>query len=45
MLDLNTKTWLNRGELPQPDWGTPHPKDPYDRKHDGVFNIEDYCPN
>jgi hypothetical protein len=23
MLDLNNKTWLNRGELPQPDWGTP----------------------
>ncbi|MGH2816862.1 MAG: S8 family serine peptidase [Actinomycetota bacterium] len=45
MLDLNNKTWLNRGELPQPDWGTPHPKDAHDRNHDGIFNIEDYCPN
>ena len=43
MVDLNNKTWLNRGELPQPDWGSPHPNDPYDRNADGIFNMKDYC--
>src|SRR5438132_12666475 len=45
MRDLNNKTWLNRGELPVPDWGSPHPNDPYDRNGDGIFNIKDYCPD
>ena len=45
MRDLNNKTWLNRGELPLPDWGTGHPSDPYDRNADGIFNIKDYCPD
>jgi Subtilase family len=43
MADLNNKTWLNRGELPQPDWGSPHPNDAYDRNSDGIFNMKDYC--
>ena len=47
--DLNDKTWLNKGELPVPDWGVPDPAPdpahPYDRNHDGIFNIKDYCPN
>ena len=45
LVDLNNKTWLNRGELPLPNWGSPHPNDPYDRNGDGIFNIKDYCPN
>ena len=45
LIDLNNKTWLNRGELPIADWGSPHPSDPYDRNSDGIFNILDYCPN
>lgn len=45
MRDLNNKTWLNRGELPLPDWSTGHPNDPYDRNADGIFNVKDYCPD
>ncbi len=45
MRDLNNKVWLNRGELPLPDWGTGHPNDAYDRNADGIFNIKDYCPD
>jgi len=45
LVDLNNKTWLNRGELPIPDWGSPHPNDAYNRNGDGFFNILDYCPN
>lgn len=44
MNDLNNKTWLNKGELPEPDWGTRNAAHPYDRNFDGVFNIKDYCP-
>jgi hypothetical protein len=44
MWGQNNKTWLNRGELPIPDWGTGHALDPYDRNSDGIFNIKDYCP-
>src|SRR6266542_4166776 len=43
MIDLNNKTWLNRGEFPLPDYGTGHPDDSYDRNADGIFNIKDYC--
>ncbi len=45
MRDLNNKTWLNKGELPIPDWGSPHPSDAYDRNSDGIFNLKDYCPD
>ena len=45
LVDLNNKTWLNSGELPVPDWGSPHPNDAYNRNGDGIFNILDYCPN
>ena len=43
MRDLARKTWLNAGELPEPDWGTRNAAHPYDRNGDGVFNIVDYC--
>jgi len=43
MLDLNNKTWLNKGELPEPDWGIRNADHPYDRNNDGIFNIKDYC--
>lgn len=43
MVDLNNKTWLNRGELPLPDHGGGHPNDAYDRNSDGIFNVRDYC--
>lgn len=42
MSDLANKTWLNKGELPEPDWGVRDPAHPYDRNFDGVFNIKDY---
>jgi hypothetical protein len=45
LVDLNNKTWLNRGELPVPDWGSPHPNDEYDRNGDAIFNVKDYCSN
>ncbi|HLF69808.1 MAG TPA: S8 family serine peptidase, partial [Actinomycetota bacterium] len=49
MDDLVNKTWLNQGELPVPDWGTPDPAPDalhtHDRNHDGVFNMKDYCPD
>lgn len=45
MNDLANKTWLNPGELPEPDWGTRDSLRPYDRNNDGVFNIRDYCPD
>ena len=43
MVDLVNKTWLNRGELPLPDWGVAHPNDAYDRNADGTFNMKDFC--
>lgn len=44
MRDLNTKTWLNFGELPVSGTNTfsSDPRD-YDVNEDGVFNIRDYC--
>jgi hypothetical protein len=33
-VDLNNKTWLNRGELPIPDSAAGHAADPYDRNRD-----------
>jgi hypothetical protein len=44
MVNLVTKTWLNRGELPLPQSET-FSSDPraYDVNSDGVFNIVDYC--
>jgi hypothetical protein len=44
MTDLNNKTFLNAGELPEPDWGTRDPRHPYDRDANGIFDIRDYCP-
>jgi hypothetical protein len=44
MRDLNNKTFLNAGELPEPDWGTRDPRHPHDRDANGVFDIRDYCP-
>ena len=33
------------GGAPSARLGHPSSQGPYDRNHDGVFNIEDYCPN
>jgi hypothetical protein len=44
MRDLNNKTFLNAGELPEPDWGTRDPRHPHDRDANGIFDIRDYCP-
>lgn len=42
---LIPKVRLNPGELPEPQPLTlpPDPAHPYDKNHDGVFNIHDYC--
>ena len=51
MEDLNNKVWLNAGELPVPRWSGDHGRSatdhqhPYDRDHNGVFDIRDYCPD
>jgi hypothetical protein len=46
MNDVNNKIWLNYGELPVPGTDTfSTNKMDYDVNGDGVFNIEDYCPN
>jgi hypothetical protein len=41
LVDLVSKFYLNRGELPVPE-GADNPVDSYDRNADGVFNILDY---
>lgn len=39
--DLFAKLYLNRRELPVPE-GSSNSIDPWDRNHDGVFNVRDY---
>jgi hypothetical protein len=39
--DLVNKFYLHRPELPLPE-GSQNARDPWDRNHDGVFNIRDY---
>jgi hypothetical protein len=43
MRDLNNKTYLNTGELPEPDWGVRDPAHPYDRDRNGKVDIRDWC--
>lgn len=42
---LIPKVRLNSGELPEPQPLTPaiDPAHPFDKNHDGVFNLNDYC--
>ena len=43
MIDLNNKTWLNRGELPVPDWGVRTRTIPTTATATAIFNMKDYC--
>jgi hypothetical protein len=43
--DANNKFYVNTGELPEPQWGTRDPAHPYDRDHNGVVDIRDWCPD
>ena len=45
MNDLNNKIYLNDGELPEPNWGSRDAGHPYDRDHNGQFDMRDYCPD
>lgn len=42
MQDLRYTTWLNRGELPVPQYSNGTPAADYDANMDGVFNVGDY---
>ena len=45
MRDLNNKTYLNVGELPEPDWGVRDAAHPYDRDRNGQVDVRDWCPS
>ncbi|HWH29669.1 MAG TPA: S8 family serine peptidase, partial [Mycobacteriales bacterium] len=45
MRDLNNATWLNTGELPEPQWGTRDADHPYDRDANGRVDLRDWCPD
>ncbi|MDX6288084.1 MAG: hypothetical protein QOG53_3569 [Frankiales bacterium] len=45
MEELNNKVWINRGELPVPNWGNAPAGHAYDADANGQFDIRDYCPD